>query len=165
MTPSLTEQDVVDCQKKWGKAICEISAAYLNGKDYVSVAREALTTLYGYTDLSKTLFKPTKATDIPFRPTFQGALSYFVGGEAVEGGCKEDAGFAINSGKGWSNVSFTNHQIDLGHSVAVAMGTYTFTCASTAQNVDVQYTFGYKRTDGGALRIFLHHSSVPYTTA
>ena len=29
----------------------------------------------------------------------------------------------------------------------------------------VEYTFGYKRCGDGKLRIFLHHSSVPYAAA
>ena len=52
------------------------------------------------------LFKPTKSTKNPFRPTGEEAMSYFVGAEAMnapqfEG---EDAGFAINGGKGWKSV-------------------------------------------------------------
>ncbi|CAE7229516.1 gapA, partial [Symbiodinium sp. CCMP2456] len=110
--------------------------------DYVAAAAEAAGELYGYghTDV---LFKPTKAAEAPFRPTAAEAMSYFVGHEAVEKGYAEDAGFAINGGKGWSDVVFQNHQIDISSKVAVAMGAYYFTSA--------------------AVRIFLHHSSVPYS--
>merc|ERR1712023_43418 len=75
----------------------------------------------------------------------------------------EDAGFAINGGKGWSKVVFTNHQIDLSADSAVAMGSYDFTCATTGDVATVEYTFGYKRCADGKPRIFLHHSSVPYS--
>ena len=61
--------------------------------------------LYGYGH-SNVLFKPTKAADEPFRPTPESAMSYFVGGTAVENGLEEDAGFAINGGKGWSKVEY-----------------------------------------------------------
>ena len=74
----------------------------------------------------------------------------------------EDAGFAINGGKGWKEVEFTNHKIELLGTAAVAMGTYVFTCATSGDNVRVEYTFGYRRNDDGKARIFLHHSSVPY---
>merc|ERR1712087_502570 len=74
----------------------------------------------------------------------------------------EDAGFAINGGKGWSNVVFTNHQIDINGPTATAMGSYDFTCATTGDVATVEYTFGYKRCADGKVRIFLHHSSVPY---
>ena len=89
-------------------------------------------------------------------------MSYFVGGDAVDGGYAEDAGFAINGGKGWKEVVFNNHQIDLNGPVAIAMGEYVFTCATSGEDVTVEYTFGYKRNSDGNARIFLHHSSVPY---
>merc|ERR1712147_441649 len=70
---------------------------------------------------------------------------------------------AINGGKGWKSVEFSNHQIDLNGDTAVAMGSYDFTCATTGDVVTVEYTFGYKRCTDGKPRIFLHHSSVPYS--
>ena len=109
------------------------------------------------------LFKPTKAAEFPFRPTGAEAMSYFVGGKQVEGGYDEDAGFAINGGKGWKDVVFTNHGIELLGPAAVAMGSYVFTCATTGDEAKVEYTFGYQRNDDGKPRIFLHHSSVPYS--
>merc|ERR1712232_577790 len=104
------------------------------------------------------LFKPTKAAEIPFRPTAKEAMSYFVGGSAVDGGYSEDGGFAINGGKGWKEVVFSNHDIEIEGKIAIAMGTYTFTCATTGDVAKVEYTFGYKRNDDGKARIFLHHS-------
>jgi len=44
------------------------------------------------------------------------------------------------------------------------MGTYEFTCATTGEISDVEYTFGYKRNDDGKVRICLHHSSIPYAS-
>ena len=76
----------------------------------------------------------------------------------------EDAGFAINGGKCWKEVEFTNHKIELLGTAAIAMGTYVFTCATTGDKARVEYTFGYRRNDDGKARIFLHHSSVPYAT-
>merc|ERR1719335_1540916 len=89
-------------------------------------------------------------------------MSYFVGAKNVEDGIEEDGGFAINGGKGWSDVVFDNHQIDLNGNTAIAMGTYYFTCATTGDKTKVEYSFGYKRNSDGKLRIFLHHSSVPF---
>ena len=114
---------------------------------------------YGHTNV---LFKPTKATDNPFRATGESAMSYFVGGNAVDNGLEEDAGFAINGGKGWKKVVFDNHQTEYSGNVAISQGTYYFTCATTGDETRVEYTFGYKRCDDGKPRIFLHHSSVPY---
>ena len=55
-------------------------------------------------------------------PTGGEAMSYFVGAKAVDGGIPEDGGFAINGGKGWSDVVFSNHQIDPNGTIAHAMG-------------------------------------------
>ena len=58
---------------------------------------------------------------------------------------------------------FDNHHIDVSGEVAIAMGNYYFTCAKDGSQTKVEYTFGYKRNDDGKVRIFLHHSSVPYS--
>merc|ERR1712050_578245 len=128
----------------------------------MGAAADAAGELYGYGH-PNVLFKPTKAAEFQFRPTGADAMSYFVGGNAVEDGYAEDAGFAINGGKGWSKVVFDNHQIDLNGNTAIAMGNYYFTCATTGSETKVEYTFGYKKNDDGKVRIFLHHSSVPYS--
>ena len=157
----VTEAEVLESQAAWANAIKSISKVYLGKGDYVECAAKAAAELYGY-NFSKVLFKPTKASRHPFRPTGAEAMSYFVGGAAVDGGYDEDAGFAINGGKGWSEVVFNNHQIDLNNNVAIAMGEYRFTCATTGKETTVEYTFGYKKNWDGKVRIFLHHSSVPF---
>ena len=160
---AITEADILECQAKWASAIASISSVYLGKGDFVAAAGEAAGELYGYGH-HNVLFKPTKATKHPFRPTGADAMSYFVGAEAMENDQfkGEDAGFAINGGKGWSKVVFTNHQIDLNGETATAMGSYDFTCATTGDVATVEYTFGYKRCGDGDVRIYLHHSSVPY---
>merc|ERR1712087_903411 len=114
---------------------------------------------------SDVLFKPTKATAHPFRATGEEAMSYFVGAEAMKNDefKGEDAGFAINGGKGWKSVVFRNHQIEMMGDSAIAMGDYIFTDATSGDEVRVEYTFGYRKNDDGKCRIFLHHSSVPYS--
>lgn len=77
-------------------------------------------------------------------------------------GYTEDGGFAINGGKGWAKCVYDNHKIVIKKDVALAMGNYYFTCATTKSETKVEYTFGYQRCDDGKVRIFLHHSSVPY---
>jgi len=92
-------------------------------------------------------------------------LSYFVGGNNVDGGFSEDGGFAHNVGKGWSEVEFENVQIDLIQNMAIAMGHYIFTQATgegAGSRTRVEFTFGYKRDETGTPKIFLHHSSMPY---
>mmetsp|Transcript_47189 Transcript_47189/g.156416 ORF Transcript_47189/g.156416 Transcript_47189/m.156416 type:complete len:244 (+) Transcript_47189:52-783(+) len=161
---AVTEAEVLECQAKWANAIASISSVYLEEGDFVAAAGEAAGELYGYGH-HNVLFKPTKATKHPFRATGAEAMSYFVGAEAMKNDefKGEDAGFAINGGKGWSKVVFTNHQIDLNGETATAMGSYDFTCATTGDVATVEYTFGYKRCADGKPRIYLHHSSVPYS--
>ena len=118
-----------ELQAKWGAAIIEISDAYLSEGDFTGAASNAAAALYGYGH-SNVLFKPTKAAEHPFRPTGTGALSYFIGGENVEGGFSEDKGFAHNVGKGWNQVEFENVQIDLVGNMTIAMGHCIFTAAT-----------------------------------
>jgi hypothetical protein len=158
---AVTKEDVIAVQNAWAGAIKNISKIYKDNGDYVKAAGEAAGQLYAY-GKSNVLFKPTKATDHQFRPTPQEAMSYFVGCKAVDNGYAEDGGFAINGGKGWSDCVYDNHQIELKDNVAIAMGNYYFTCATTGEKSKVEYTFGYQRCDDGKVRIFLHHSSVPY---
>ncbi len=102
---------MLTAQANWVSAIKVISAVYSEGGDFVGTAGSAAGELYGY-GKTNVLFKPTKATEHPFRPTAEEAMSYFVGAEAM-GDDKfkgEDAGFAINGGKGWKEVVFRNHQ-------------------------------------------------------
>ena len=159
--PAVTEAEVLEAQQLWADSIASISKVYAEKGDYVAAAGEAAGKLYGYgkTDV---LFKPTKATKNPFRATGESAMSYFVGGDVVDGGYKEDGGFAINGGKGWKSCVYDNHQVELKGGLGIAMGTYDFTCATTGEEATVEYTFGYKRNEDGKARIFLHHSSVPY---
>jgi len=160
---SITKEEVLECQAKWADSIAKISSVYLEKGDYVAAAAQAAGELYGYGH-HDVLFKPTKATKHPFRATGEVAMSYFVGAEVMKMDefKGEDAGFAINGGKGWKKVVFTNHNVALNGETAVAMGSYDFTCATTGNVATVEYTFGYKRCADGKPRIFLHHSSVPY---
>jgi hypothetical protein len=159
--PAVTEEEVLDCQKNWAAAIKNISKVYKEKGDFVQTAANAAAELYGY-GYSNVLFKPTKAVEERFRPSGESAMSYFVGSDNFDPGIEEDGGFAINGGKGWSDVVFSNHQIDLNGNIAVAMGTYDFTDATDGSVTTVEYTFGYKKNKDGKVRIFLHHSSVPY---
>lgn len=158
----ISEKEVLDVQKNWAAAICRISKVYKDGGDYIAEAAEAAGNLYAYGH-SPVLFKPTKAREHQFRPTAGEAMSYFVGGKVTKGGYSEDGGFAINGGKGWKKCVYKNHKVEIKNGVGLAMGTYDFTCATTGDVATVEYTFGYMRCNDGKVRIFLHHSSVPYS--
>ena len=121
--------------------------------DYVTLARNHIDSLYAY-DIGPVLFKPTLATENQFRPTFDGALSYFV---ASNGACSEDLGFAI---KGWTKVRFENQEISINGSTALSMGNYFFRTPD-GDEVKVEFSFVYAEDPSGSLRIHLHHSSMP----
>ena len=145
--------DVENAQKEWGEGVVAIGVAHSSGGDYVGRARLHVESLYAY-DISPVLFKPTFAIEEQFRPTFEGALSYFV---AENGACPEDKGFAI---KGWKKVRFENENVIINGATAMAMGNYFFT-NSKEEEVKVEYSFGYITDSEGKLRINLHHSSMP----
>ena len=87
----------------------------------------------------------------------------YLQGDKVEGGYAEDKGFALGpGGVGWKKVVFDNHKFDLNGATAQAMGEYYFYSAADDSVAKVEYTFGYKRNDDGRVRIYLHHSSLPY---
>ena len=149
----LTVADVEKAQQAWGEGIVEIAAAHNAGADYVQRARTHVESLYSY-DTGPVLFKPTLAVKEQFRPTFEGALSYFVGGN---NSFSEDTGFAIKS---WTKVRFENEGVLINGVTALTMGNYFFTSTS-GDEVKVEFTFGYIVDSNGALRINLHHSSMP----
>ena len=149
----VTVADVEKAQQAWGEGVVEIAAAHDAGMDYVQRARAHVKTLYAY-DIGPVLFKPTFAIEEQFRPTFEGALSYFV---ASNGACSEDKGFAI---KGWTKVRFENDKVVINGSTATVMGNYFFT-SPDGDEVQAEFSFGYISDANGSLRIRLHHSSIP----
>ena len=152
----ISESHIIEAQQAWGQGIVEIAAAHATGLDYVKRAKDHINSLYAY-DLGEVLFKPTLAVEQQFRPTFEGALSYFV---ANNNACPEDKGFAI---KGWTKVRFENEGVVINESNALAMGNYFFT-SPEGEEVKVEFTFGYTVDSNENLRINLHHSSMPAST-
>ena len=149
----MTKQQVLDAQDAWARGIEIISKVYIEKGDYKKAAEDHINTLYAY-GISKVLFKPTLAAEHQFRDTFEGALSYFVGGLH-----KEDKGFAI---KPWSKVRFGEQQILVEGGYAIAMGNYFFTPQGSEEEIKVEFTFGYMLDEDGKARINAHHSSLPY---
>ncbi len=149
----ITRNDVTNAQQAWGDGIVAIAKVFTDGGDFKARAKDHLDTLYAY-EQGTVLFKPTKAAERQFRPVREDALSYFVGGHIVE-----DHGFALAC---WIAVRFDNHNMILGEDTALAMGNYYFT-AKDGSIIKVEYTFGYMKDADGALRINLHHSSLPYS--
>ncbi|MCL2932269.1 MAG: hypothetical protein MGG11_08320 [Trichodesmium sp. MAG_R03] len=148
----VTKNDVLAAQESWGDAIVKIGKAAENKETAVAEAQSTLDRLYAY-DLGTVLFKPTLASNVPFRGTEKEALSYFVGGII-----SEDQGFALAP---YDKVRFENEGIVTYCNTAISMGEYFFT-KTDGSEMKVEYTFGYVRDKNGNLKINLHHSSQPY---
>lgn len=154
---AVTEQDLADARQAWGDALVAISTAYDEQgiEAATELANQALDTAYGY-DLGPVLFKPTLASgEQTFRPTRDGALSYFVGHNPDYPG---DGGFGLKS---WRKVESETSASFLDGDVGLWMGWVTFT-DKDGNVTKVDKSWGYRKVDG-ALRIVLHHSSLPYT--
>ncbi|MGF1545210.1 MAG: phosphoribosyl-AMP cyclohydrolase [Parvularculaceae bacterium] len=151
----ITEQEVVAAQVAWGDGIVEIGREYTRGGDYVAAASEHINKFYAY-DLSLVLFKPTLAAVEQFRASFDGALSYFVGGNPSY---PEDKGFALQpwTQVRWENAGITNNSCTM----AIAMGNYYFKPV-TGDETKVEYTIGYIKDVDQSLRMVVHKSSLPY---
>ena len=155
MKSSITTSEIEHIQNNWGKGVVNLGKAYLEKKNVNALAEIHVEKFYGY-KYGKVLFKPTKASNIQFRNTFESAVSYFVGGNKDY---PEDHGFALNP---WTNVRFENSDIIINQDKALAMGNYFFTDLK-GNEIKVEYSFGYFKTKEGELKINLHHSSIPYT--
>lgn len=154
----ITEAELAAAQQAWGKALIAISDAYASGgrEQAEQKARAVLDAAYGY-NLGPVLFKPTLANgEQTFRTTYDGALAYFVGGSST---FASDSGFAL---KGWQGYEFNNAAVHMNGDLALTMGHVHLTNKDGSVTT-VDKTWGFKKDDKGALRIVLHHSSLPYS--
>jgi len=151
-------QEVFATQNAWGDALVSISTTYETQglAAATALAEKIIDAAYGY-NYGPVLFKPTLTSGNQtqtFRPTREGALSYFVGGNPA---FPNDTGFAL---KGWTKVDFDNNAIYLDCDIAMAMGNVHITNKDGSVTT-VDKSFGYRRGEDGNLRIILHHSSLP----
>ena len=151
----ITKNEVLTAQKEWADGLINIGKAYTENKDYKKLAEGLVSDLYAY-DYGQVLFKPTKAFDVKFRTTKEGAVSYFAGHNK---NFPEDKGFALEP---WIKVKFDNAGIFINNNVGIAMGEYIFT-PEKGKPVEVEYTFVYEKENDGKVKIVLHHSSLPYS--
>jgi hypothetical protein len=151
----IEEQMILDTQKAWGEGIVKIGKVFTEKGDYQAAAEEHIKEFYNYQE-GDVLFKPTLVSVKQFRTDFEGALSYFVGGNR---NYPEDHGFAI---KPWSAVRWESTGIKIIGNMGVAMGNYFFTPTAGGDDVKVEYSFAYTTNSDGQLRIVLHDSHLPY---
>ena len=149
----ITQAEIIGAQVAWGEGLVAISNAYASGDDYATIAQGVLDTLYGYVD-GIVLFKPTLASDVPFRFTEACAASYFIRG--MIGG---DVGFAL---KPWTSVHFADDGMFIFNGqTALWMGS-VFLMDDNGNVTRVEKSKGYYRDANGDIRLQLHHSSVPF---
>ena len=153
----LTTEEVKKHLNIWGEGLVEIATAYRENGDYKKIAQRVIKRSYDY-DNQNVLFKPTLASKVTFRTTFDGALSYFVGGDKD---FAEDNGFALNP---WKKVEFDIAGITLEGSIAIVMGNKLITKTDDSLVV-ANFTMVFKKYADGDVKIIQHHSSLPYKPA
>jgi len=155
---NISVEEVKKAIDGWGAALLAISAEYeTNGAAAArTLAENVVDSAYGY-NMGAVLFKPTLTSgDQTFRTNRQGAIAYFVGGDAR---FPNDGGFAI---KGWKRFDYRKAAIYINGDMALTMGNVMLT-DSNGKVTTVDKTWGFKKDNKGNLRIVLHHSSLPYT--
>jgi len=150
----LTKKTILTFLQDWGHDLVELGK--LNGEPdkQHKAAATMIQKFYGY-DSFPVLFKPTKASDIPFRHTAEGALSYFIGQNP---NFPEDHGFALAP---WTKVEFKFAGLVITDNVATTMGHYFFTYTN-GDILKVEFSFVITEDNSEMPKILLHHSSLPY---
>ncbi len=157
MNTNISQAQVSQAQQAWCDALLSISRAYRSGgfSQARATAEKVLDQAYGY-NYGPVAFKPTLTSGAQtFRPTKQGALAYFVGGDPAY---PNDRGFALNP---WDKCALRTQVIQLYGNVAITMGNVDLT-DSSGKVTTVDKTWAFLREPDGEPRIVLHHSSLPY---
>ena len=155
----ITEAQVNAAQQAWCDGLVNVSQTHAKGGDAKAVAGKMIDDLYDYAD-GKVFFKPTLAFGPrTFRPTREGALAYFVGGNP---NFPEDTGFAL---KGWTKARYDNNAAENGiqihGDIAITMGNVYIT-GPDGKEVMVDKTFVFRRCKDGNLRLCVHKSALPF---
>ena len=154
---TIVQHDILRALNDWGESLIAISRAYEDDglESARAIAQQTLDRLYGF-ELGPVLFKPTlSGGPQTFRPTKIGALSYFIGSDPEY---PNDSGFAI---KFWRSVKPETSATFIRNDVAMWMGWMSFIDKNKSA-IKVDKTFGYTKDKNGALKIVLHHSSLPF---
>ncbi|MEK0449547.1 MAG: hypothetical protein RL088_1815 [Verrucomicrobiota bacterium] len=159
---TITKAEVLAAQQAWCDALVAIGKASETGGDPKALAEKVLSEAYDY-DKGQVFFKPTLAYGAnTFRPTKEGALAYFVGGNPK---FPEDKGFAL---KPWVKARFDNlgegneDGIQIHGDIAITMGNVWVTDKEGKETM-VDKTFVFKKGADGKLRLIVHKSALPYS--
>ncbi len=155
----ITEAQVNAAQQAWCDGLVNVAQTHAKGGNAKAEAEKMIDNLYDYSD-GKVFFKPTMAFGPrTFRPTREGALAYFVGGNP---NFPEDTGFAL---KGWTKARFDNNASENGIQIhgdlAITMGNVYITAPDGKENM-VDKTFVFRRCKDGNLRLCVHKSAFPF---
>ena len=160
----ITKAEVNAAQQAWCDALVAIGKVSTEeGGDAKALATKVLSEAYDY-DNGKVFFKPTLAYGKnTFRPTKEGALAYFVGGDP---NFPEDKGFALTP---WVKARYDNlgdgdDGIQIHGDIAITMGNVWVT-KKDGTEVMVDKTFVFKKGEDGKLRLIVHKSSLPFAPA
>ena len=158
-TAPITEQQVNAAQQAWCDGLVNVAQVHARGGDAKAAAGKMIDDLYDYAD-GKVFFKPTLAYGPrTFRPTREGALAYFVGGNP---NFPEDTGFAL---KGWTKARYDNNAAENGIQIhgdlAITMGN-VYVTGPDGKEVMVDKTFVFRRCKDGNLRLCVHKSALPF---
>jgi hypothetical protein len=159
-TAPITEQQVNAAQQAWCDGLVRVAQVHARGGDAGAEAARMIDDLYDYAE-GKVFFKPTLAYGArTFRPTREGALAYFVGGNPS---FPEDTGFAL---KGWTKARYDNNAAENGIQIhgdlAITMGN-VYVTGPDGKEVMVDKTFVFRRCGDGRLRLCVHKSALPFS--
>jgi hypothetical protein len=151
----ISEQEVRKALADWGNGL--VSIAQASAANRVTVATNVINAAYNYEE-GIVLFKPTLAAAAPFRTTFEGALSYFIGGNSAY--AEDGSGFATNP---WKSVAFDVDGRIIPGEHAVVMG-YKYLMKTDDTVVTAHFSMVFVRDEEtGDPKIIQHHSSLPYS--
>lgn len=159
-TKPISEAQVNAAQQAWCDGLVRVSTVHAQGGDAKAAAGQMIDDLYDYSE-GVVFFKPTLAHGPrTFRPTREGALAYFVGGDP---NFSEDTGFAL---KGWTKARYDNNAAENGiqihGDIAITMGNVYLT-GPDGTEIMVDKTFVFRRGADGTLRLCVHKSALPFS--
>lgn len=152
---TFTDERVVSTLQLWCDNVVRIGKIHSEGGDVASAAAQIISDNYDY-DKGKVLFKPTLTFGPQtFRPTKEGALSYFIGGNPD---FPNDEGFKL---KPWVKVWFNKLDYVLHGDLAIVQCNVHL-IGDDDSHIFVNKSFVFKICDDGRVRIVLHQSSLPF---
>ncbi|ETX11037.1 hypothetical protein MUS1_11695 [Marinomonas ushuaiensis DSM 15871] len=150
-----TKKMVHTALQTWCDNVVKVGRIYAEGGDAQAFSLQVLSDNYDY-DNGHVLFKPTQTFgQQTFRPTKEGALSYFVGRNSE---FPNDKGFKL---KPWVKVWYSKEDFILHNDLAIVQCNVHF-IGSDDSHIFVNKSFVFKLCEDGKVRIILHQSSLPY---